>query len=363
VTSSRERDQAIERVLREPASSADVPSDSCLDAEAMAAMMAGGLSGTALTAAQDHVAGCARCQQLLAALARIDVPDSAGETTRARWGWLVWAAPLAAAAAVLAVWVAVPNRPSAPPTPVDSIGAPQSSAPPSSAAAADATSIAQLPSQAPQRTADNSPRRSEPSIGPDNRLKKDSAVARQSKNENDAGADRAAKPLERRDAPLSEQKVAAPSAMQAAPAAAPAPAPAASAKSFDAQKSLDRFADVAVVIASTDPKVLWRIVGSAVQRSADAGATWDTQSTGSAVPLVAGAAASPSICWIVGRQGTVLVSIDGRTWRRVPFPETTDLSAVRAKDASSASVTTADGRIFSTIDAGATWTPGSLQDF
>jgi photosystem II stability/assembly factor-like uncharacterized protein len=59
----------------------------------------------------------------------------------------------------------------------------------------------------------------------------------------------------------------------------------------------------------------------------------------------------------------VLVSTDGRTWRRVTFPEITDLSAIRARDARSVSVTTADGRIFNTTDAGATWARGPLQGF
>jgi photosystem II stability/assembly factor-like uncharacterized protein len=51
----------------------------------------------------------------------------------------------------------------------------------------------------------------------------------------------------------------------------------------------------------------------------------------------------------------VLLTIDGRSWRRVAFPDATDLSAVRATDARTASVSTADGRIFSTSDGGVTW--------
>jgi photosystem II stability/assembly factor-like uncharacterized protein len=41
----------------------------------------------------------------------------------------------------------------------------------------------------------------------------------------------------------------------------------------------------------------------------------------------------------------------------------TDLSSVRARDTRAASVTTADGRVFTTIDGGSTWTAGPLQGF
>jgi photosystem II stability/assembly factor-like uncharacterized protein len=39
----------------------------------------------------------------------------------------------------------------------------------------------------------------------------------------------------------------------------------------------------------------------------------------------------------------------------VAFPEAVDLSAIRATDERRASVSTADGRTFSTTDGGSTW--------
>ena len=149
----------------------------------------------------------------------------------------------------------------------------------------------------------------------------------------------------------------------AAPAAAAAPSPP-SASLLESARSVARRAETAgIEIISSDPMVRWRIAGSTVQRSTDGGAAWETQSTGNVAELTAGATPSVSVCWIVGRGGVVLLSIDGRSWRRVAFPEITDLSAVRARDARSASVSTADGRTFSTTDAGATWVPRPLQDF
>ena len=53
----------------------------------------------------------------------------------------------------------------------------------------------------------------------------------------------------------------------------------------------------------------------------------------------------------------VLLSTDGESWRRLSSPDVTaDLVAVTARDAVAATVTTADGRRYTTIDAGGTWT-------
>ena len=111
-----------------------------------------------------------------------------------------------------------------------------------------------------------------------------------------------------------------------------------------------------VEIVSSNPGSRWRIVaGRSVQRSMDGGSTWQDQELGVSVALTAGSSPTPSVCWLVGSGGTVLVTVDGRTWRRLAFPETVELIAVRATDAQSATVTTADGRTFSTVDGGATW--------
>jgi photosystem II stability/assembly factor-like uncharacterized protein len=109
--------------------------------------------------------------------------------------------------------------------------------------------------------------------------------------------------------------------------------------------------------------IRWRLAGTNVERSTNGGASWDSTQTGVSMPLTAGAAVSPTVCWIVGRGGVIILTTDGRTWRRVPLPEITDVSSVRARDARTATVTTADGRLFSTTTAGATWIPGPLQGF
>jgi photosystem II stability/assembly factor-like uncharacterized protein len=112
----------------------------------------------------------------------------------------------------------------------------------------------------------------------------------------------------------------------------------------------------AVVINSTDPNARWRIAaGGRVEHSTDGGSTWQAQSTGVAVTLTAGASPAPTVCWLVGPGGIVLLSTDGRSWQRIAFPEAIDLASVRATDDTSATVTASDGRTFSTTDRGLTW--------
>jgi photosystem II stability/assembly factor-like uncharacterized protein len=102
--------------------------------------------------------------------------------------------------------------------------------------------------------------------------------------------------------------------------------------------------------------VRWRARSpGTVERSVDGGRTWEAQSIAAVGVVTSGSSASPSVCWFAGRAGYVLVSIDGRTWRRTPFPETVDLIDIRATDGATAVVTTVDGRRFATSDGGATW--------
>ena len=118
---------------------------------------------------------------------------------------------------------------------------------------------------------------------------------------------------------------------------------------FDARPST-------TLIVSSNPNSVWRIVANgAVEHSTDRGSTWELQPTGVAVMLSGGASPSPSICWLVGPQGIVLLTTDARSWRRIAFPEAVDLLSVRAADDKIASVTTSDGRVFSTTDGGQTW--------
>ena len=112
-------------------------------------------------------------------------------------------------------------------------------------------------------------------------------------------------------------------------------------------------------VVPLDASARWRVVdGRTVQRSLDAGATWANQySAEDGVMLTAGAAPTPTVCWLVGRAGVIVLTTDGRDWQRVKFPEPVDLTAVTSTDARTATVTTANGRRFLTTDGGRNWTP------
>jgi hypothetical protein len=113
-----------------------------------------------------------------------------------------------------------------------------------------------------------------------------------------------------------------------------------------------------VTVREPGGAALWRVgAGGRVSRSVDGGVSWQPQVSDVAADLAAGSAPSPTVCWIVGAAGTVLLTTDGERWARRPFPEAVDLVAVSAPDARRAVVTTLDGRRFETLDGGATWSP------
>jgi hypothetical protein len=112
------------------------------------------------------------------------------------------------------------------------------------------------------------------------------------------------------------------------------------------------------VVPTPDPQVLWRFSsGRFVERSSDAGATWHVQWTSPNAHLVGGAAPTADTCWLVGRDAMILLTTDGRKWSTITPPTDADFVSVAATDASSATVTTTDGRKFTTSDSGKHWTP------
>jgi hypothetical protein len=348
VDSPRERDQTVERLLRQ---SLGTPqrggvTDACLDAETLAAWTAGGLTGTALEAVQLHVADCARCQSLAGTLARISSTVPQAEPVPPSRRWLAWFIPLTAAATAVALWFAVPGNPGAPATVV-------SRAPISEAPASDTFALRDSAPSAERQA----PESAAPGPAP-----QAAEVRREGARSNTLDQPAAAGSLAKEEAvgrDLAKDKVETfqpPAAPAAAAAVAPQAAP--SNQRADSARSALRAATVAAPeIVSPDPAVRWRILGAAVQHSSNGGSTWETVPIGVAAELTAGAAPATTVCWLVGRNGVVLVTTDGQTWRRLPFPEITDLSAVRTVDAGGhvASVSTTDGRTFVTTDAGATW--------
>ncbi len=120
----------------------------------------------------------------------------------------------------------------------------------------------------------------------------------------------------------------------------------------------------AIQMKAPSGQVLWR-VGRAdrIERSIDAGKTWTLQTTPANEDWLAGAAASDTLCWIVGRNGAIARTTDGEHWEKIappPMPvdafgKAPDLIGVTTTGAQTATVTSADGRRFTTKDGGKTW--------
>jgi hypothetical protein len=406
--------RAIDRLLRQslrPGQGGPV-AGACLEPDTLAAWIEGSLRGEELAAAESHSAGCERCQAMLAAMVQLEpatAPRQWWQTLTARW--LV---PVAAAATAAALWVAVaPDqlpRENVPPS--EAASARSSAAPASPAANAEPAPETPAPSTSPASSmaptsADAGKRsavldRAQPSDAKKTRIATTSVTAAEKLTEDLAArrdraedADRAADSFRvaRQEAPAGppppppppaapgaglkpQEKSAGPPPPDSAsiagnlkrPESPPAPAPAAQPiGQARAQSAPGRAAFTAPVtsvdVVSPDPSIRWRAGGGGiVQRSTDRGVTWVAQETGTSRDVTAGSSPAPDVCWLAGRGGVVLLTIDGKTWRQRPFPEPVDLVAVSATDAKTATVTTSDGRRFSTTDGGATWSRTFLQE-
>jgi hypothetical protein len=288
----------------------------CLDAETLAAWFDGGLSGAALDEVRSHVATCARCQALVGVMGRTRAAVPVPQPERnPRW-WLGWAVPAAAAATAVVIWIAVPHQtnvavnPSPAPALQKQEASPQSTLPP---APAQAESAAPAAAPAPARQT---------------RAKADAAPPAATPQAANAANDA----LQQAPASLNET-------VSVRPAAAP---PAAAERREEAERPG----------AAAGQR---QLQARAAFANTLCGPMWPAPPSDVAAQVTAGASPSTVVCWIVGRAGTVLRSTDQRTWQRLTFPLTVDLTSVTATDAQSASVVTADGRTFSTVDAGVTW--------
>jgi hypothetical protein len=113
-----------------------------------------------------------------------------------------------------------------------------------------------------------------------------------------------------------------------------------------------------IVIRTPDSDVAYRIAdGGFIEQTEDGGATWQGQLLNPAADITAGSAPAPSICWLVGRAGVIFLTEDGKNWRKLLSPSSSDFVAVVAKSATSATVTVTEEEKWSTDDAGKTWRP------
>ena len=110
-----DRDTTIDRLLARALqqSARTDPAGACLDAETLAAWADEGLDRHERAAVETHAAGCERCQAMMASLARAELAYDAATTLSKparRFPALSWLIPVAAVAAALVIWIAVPQR-------------------------------------------------------------------------------------------------------------------------------------------------------------------------------------------------------------------------------------------------------------
>lgn len=344
----RDRDGSVERLLRRSStadgSSTARDSGECPDTEILAAWIDGGLSQQDMALVEAHASECVRCQALLAAVVQT-VPDpslpASQETWRHSWG-LRWLVPLAAsAAAAVILWVAMPNdqRP----------GRPEQAS-------------AQLPNGSPTPPQQEAETRhfNAPTVGLEQPNVANGTTAARAADKTTSGGALERDEQKKEDARSKDQAATERlDKLGAETGSAPAEANAAQPRSAvnETAAVLRQTAKAASLeITSPDPSIRWRIgAGASVEHTTNGGITWEAVPTGTSVDLTAGASPAPLVCWLVGRAGTVLLSTDGRTWRRMPFPDMADLTAVQAVDAQTAMISLADGRKLRTTDGGLTW--------
>ena len=399
--------EALARLIGEAfaARNRTAPATPCLDADTAAAFVDDMLSADERSCAEAHVTDCARCQALLAALAR--TAPAAAPRVWWRRPAVAWLGPFVAAATAAIVWINVSGRSTI--EPAAYLAREDTRAP-----AADSSPARPAPGESapPSRPGAGAARSNAPALGAAEergRRARASGQMAASRQESFLADSRIGRPAAGRDASAAAASSAAPerpaaiapaTAPEATSAAAPAaedprpqlpstraarteafrapppatPGPDAAAAKEAPQPSLSeavtltaetmeraaarrREAAREVTIVSPDPFARWRIgTDGSVQHSSDGGATWQAQPVDANVTPTAGSSPSRSVCWLVGRAGLVAITVDeGRSWQRLPFPADIDLRSVRATDDQAAIVVASDGRVFRTSDRGRTW--------
>ncbi len=367
---SEHTDQAFEAALARGLRRNTGHPEHCPEPELIAAYADGTLPDDEQSSWEDHFAGCARCQAHLAALARtVPVEALPAGPVVSHLGWLFdwhwFAAVSTVAIIVVAVWVADPDRLPGADTPTLSDAGAARLAEEAPAERA----LREAPVEREQQDAPAAVSAAAPITGAQPRPEASGEPARAAQRENAFAAP--AEITAEADAlsSLDQQRldlaaVAAPRD-QTAPAAAferravdtpPAPSTPALVVRSRAVGAETLLSSRSAFINSPAGAAVWRVAPSgAIEHSRDGGATWIVQLADPGAILTAGSAPSDVVCWLVGRAGAVLRTSDGTTWARLPAPAPDDLVRIEAEDAQTATVTTAGGVSFRTVDGGQTW--------
>lgn len=351
--------------------------ENCPDDATLAAFCERSLPPSERTYWEAHFSGCARCQAMLAAMARA---HSAIRATTARSGWRRWQPYAALAAGVagisIAVGLLVTNysrdqmrlavriEPAAPAhlakqeqrgdqaaNPQIALNEPMLQANPAPRAPSYGPSEVGHPEapNVPGRFGLQAERKLAETISPGNLGK----MARPGTTvEAEAPPPPPPAPLVMNERGAGAFGLRSPASGRPAASAA-----AASSEVSDAGAPANGLLQAMVSVRTPDGIERWRLAIDGIIQHLGNDGRWHRQSSGVSSALTAGSAPSPQVCWMVGAGGTILRTTDGEHWQKLNSPTTETLLAVSAIDAATAAVTTADGQRFTTADGGRTWRP------
>ena len=386
---------AFETALkREMQRTAPVDSANCIAPEVVAAYHDRTLSRDESARVEAHLLSCARCQSMMAAMVRADDSERLSprpEPPRGFWWIIRVATPIAAIGAVIAFAVGLRHRASPPPE-VIALASPAvqmnpesaEPAPPPAARPETAATMAPPPEsvaarairlrhhQVASRQAGGAREKTAP---PESAFKEFAKAEPPSSfggsSTNAPAAAMQPPPIRAKAASIARDEVA------AAPSANSVTAPSASAPQSAAPSGgvalMERaevanpgaavsgttgaLARAAVLrkITSSDGSITW-LFGDHGTIIRSGKSTRLNMSSGVMADLLAGSAPSNDVCWIVGRSGTILRTLDsGAHWQIVRAPSRNDFSLVTATDSNNATVSTIMDETYVTHDGGVTW--------
>ena len=362
---SEQTDQAFEAALARGLRRDTGHRQHCPDPELFAAYVDGTLPGDERSSWEGHFAGCDRCQAHLAALARtapVEAVPAGPMASHLGWlfDWHWFAAVSTVAIIVVAVWVADPDRLPGRDTPT--VGAARTARLAEEAPAERA--LREAPAEREQQDTPPAVSAAAPIAGAQPQPEASAEPARAAQRENafappaettaevDALSSLDQQRLELAAVAARRDQTAAAAAGERRPVNRPA-APSTPGVAYRARAVDDA---TFPIINSPARAAVWRVApGGGIEHSRDGGSTWIVQLADPGAAVTAGSAPSDMVCWLVGQAGAVLRTSDGTTWARLPAPAPDDLVHVEAVDAQTATVTTAGGVSFRTVDGGQTW--------
>ena len=350
-----DRDRSVERLLgaaRQPAAGrGSERTAACPDGDVIAAWVDGSLGENEARSVETHLATCPYCQAVLAAVGQMTPAAASPPPWWRRWFVLV---PIAATAA--ATLLIVLNEPSMAPKPVAvplpppavarNVAPPQlqAEAPPVTEQKAQSAAPTSRPAPAPQPVLPAPPPPAPPPIPAVPVAAPSNAVVSE---------------LSLGETVLADFTSSEASSSTAADATAPTRGAGGGGGGRGGGRVAGGAGGAGFALRSStivQPPVRWQVMTTGVvRRSLDSGATWQRVTIETDVTMTTGAAPSRLICWLAGRRGALLLSIDGQTFARVDLPESVDIASIRAQSALVATVITVAGREFSTADGGHTW--------